>query len=81
MHLTEEFPGDRVLSAERKLGSDLSVLPGCDTLILIQCLAYHAGWSWHLTRLRRSRNIRNLRVRGAGCQGFNGPYPSAFLDK
>jgi hypothetical protein len=25
--------------------------------------------------------IRMLHKRGAGCQGFNGPYPSAFLDK
>jgi hypothetical protein len=29
-----------------------------------------AGWNWHLAPLSR-----------AGCQGFTGPLPSAFLDK
>jgi hypothetical protein len=32
------------------------------------------GWSWHLTFGLRTQTL-------AGCQGFNGPFPSAFLDK
>jgi hypothetical protein len=31
------------------------------------------GWSWHLANV--------LYENAAGCQGFKGPYPSAFLDK
>jgi hypothetical protein len=41
---------------------------------------FPSGWSWHLTFYqRRKQRIAMLIV--AGCQGFNGPFPSAFLDK
>jgi len=32
------------------------------------------GWSWHHTSDCNDTNA-------GGCQGFAGPYPSAFLDK
>jgi len=32
------------------------------------------GWNWHL-----SQNCGDTIL--VGCQGFIGPYPSAFLDK
>jgi hypothetical protein len=31
------------------------------------------GWNWHLAQ--------SDKIGMAGCQGFIGPYPSAFLDK
>jgi hypothetical protein len=49
----------------------VSILSSWDLTYLSR---FSSGWSWHLTfRLRRKLN--------AGCQGFFGPFPSAFLDK
>jgi len=40
----------------------------CDISKLFPTYLSLAGWIWHLVQMN-------------GCQGFTGPFPSAFLDK
>ena len=48
------------------------VIRYCPAGVWLICPDSPSGWSWHLTATFGA---------GAGCQGFFGPFPSAFLDK